>query len=493
MKKVLRVFFTVLVCFNTAYSQKIKGKIIDATTLSPISNVAIQSTKKSGTFSDVEGLFSIRIGSKKQLKFSCLGYTSRVLSLDSLKVMKFTVKLKTTNQNLEEVVLNFKELSLEKILQQTQSNLFINYKNTPLKQAIHYRKSHKATFKKVDFNLDKNSLLTRKKRKLANKSFDEFSKQLISSNTTSYTDYYTNFYSNNIFIPKLKTHYLTSKVDSCKGYRSTKSTENFTIETVQNNAIKLILKHLNTNLTYKVKTGLFKIEDSLSIKKITKEIDLAKNTFNNFHLKNDIKTSIGRFDILDIKSSSHFLNSKLYTHKLLEITHLKDVKTYVVSFIPRKSKAKFSGKLHINATDFAIHKLSYAYAKGKRGSHLNLKLVLGVKFSEDIKKGVILYKKNALSKYIIEYAKEETGISFYVNRSFKFIGNSSKRNKVKFSAKLVGTFLTTTEMVITKTEGVDKTIFKTKQKAKKIQYLTLKEYNSSLLKSATVFEKFKKI
>ena len=48
-------------------------------------------------------------------------------------------------------------------------------------------------------------------------------------------------------------------------------------------------------------------------------------------------------------------------------------------------------------------------------------------------------------------------------------------------------------MLITKTETVDKSIFKTKQEAKKNRYLTLKEYNSSLLKNLTVFEKFKKI
>jgi len=492
MKKLLLTFFTALVCMTTICSQKIKGKIIDATTLSPVSNVAIQLTKNSGAFSDINGLFSLNTGSSKRLKFSCLGYTSRVLSLDSLKMMKYTVKLTMKNQNLEEVVLNFKELSLEKILQQTQLNLSMNYKTLPLKQAVYYRKSHKASFKKANFNLEKNSLLTRKKRKLANNNFNEFSKQLTSLNATSYSDYFTNFYSNNISIPKLKKHFLNSQVDSCIGYRSAKSRKNFTIETVQNNAVKLILKQLDPKITYKVKTGLFKIEDSLSIKKITEEIALSENTFNDIDINNDINRSMGRFDILDTKSTSSFLNSKLYNHQLLGINYLNNVKTYVISFTPRKSKAKLSGKLHINATDFAVYKLSYGYAKGKRGQHLNLKLLLGIKFSEDLKKGVILYKKNALGKYIIQYKKEETGISFYINRSFKFTGNASKRNKVKFSAKLKGTFLTTNEIVFTKTRTVDKAIFKAKQKAKEIRYLTLKEYNSSLLKGVTVFEKFKK-
>jgi len=490
---VLLHFFTVLLSINSAYTQEIKGKIIDATSFNPISNVAIQVSKNSGVFSDVNGLFYIKEAGTKHVRFSCLGYTSRMLSLDSLKLLNYIVKLRITNQNLEEVVLNLKELPIEKILKKTKLNLATNYKTLPLKQAIHYKKSHSATFRKVNFNLDKNSSISRKKRKLANKSFIQFSKKLRSLNSISYTNYFANFYSTNTFFPKHETHYLISKVDSCKGFRSTVNSENLTLEIVQNNAIKLVLKHLNSNLTYKVKTGFFKIEDSLSIKKITKEMDLSENSFSNLQIKNDINTSFSRFDVLDIKSSTNFLNPKLYTHHLVEIAYFNGIKTYVISFTPRKSSAKFSGHLYINATDFAIHKLSYAYAKGKRGQHLNLKLLFGVKFSEDVKKGVILYKKNVFGKYIIQYAKEETGTSFYVNRSFKFIGNSSERTKIKFSAKLEGSFLTTNEMLISKTEIVDKTIFRSKQKATQIKYLTPKEYYSSLPKEIPVFEGFKKI
>ncbi len=493
MKKGPFLFFTAIICINTVYTQKIKGKTIDATTLNPISNVAIQVSKNSGVFSDANGHFSIKNRKTKLVKFSRLGYTSRMLSLDSLKLLNYIVKLRMINQNLEEVVLNFKELPLEKILKQTKLNLATNYKTLPLKQAIHYKKSHRATFRKVNFNLDKNSSITPKKRKLANKNFTQFSKELRSLNSTSYTNYFANFYSTNTFFPKHETHYLISKVDSCKGYRSTIKSENFTIETVQNNAIKLVLKHLNSNLTYKVKTGFFKIEDSLSIKKITKEMDLSEKTFSNLQVNNDMNTSISQFDVLDINSTTNFLNPQLYTHQLVEIAYFNGIKTFVISFSPRKSKAKFSGNLYINATDFAIQKLSYAYAKGKRGQHLNLKLLFGVKFSEDVKKGMILYKKNVFGKYIIQYAKEETGTSFYVNRSFKFIGNSSERTKIKFSAKLEGSFLTTNEMLISKTEIIDKTIFRSKQKATQIKYLTPKEYHSSLPKEILVFEEFNKI
>ena len=93
-------------------------------------------------------------------------------------------------------------------------------------------------------------------------------------------------------------------------------------------------------------------------------------------------------------NETNFLNTKYYKHQLLDNEFLKDGNQYVIYFKPRKSKAKYEGKIYINPEDFTISKVNYQFAKGKKGESLNLKLLLGVKYSENKQTGTLLYQKN---------------------------------------------------------------------------------------------------
>ena len=73
---------------------------------------------------------------------------------------------------------------------------------------------------------------------------------------------------------------------------------------------------------------------------------------------------------------NNILNTDLYSYQFENTTVFNDDLVYIISYSPRKGKAKYTGKLYITDEDFAVIKLDFKYAKGKRGQKFNLKLLL---------------------------------------------------------------------------------------------------------------------
>ena len=134
MYKNLIICCAITLCvFQTVFSQKINGKVIDSISLLPIPNVAIQINKDVGDFSDEGGLFSLELSENAQITFSCLGYRTKILSLETLKIDNYIVKLNNKLLNLPHLkdlyfieVFNFmfKFILLIKKYNKVQSNLY---------------------------------------------------------------------------------------------------------------------------------------------------------------------------------------------------------------------------------------------------------------------------------------------------------------------------------------------------------------------------------
>ncbi|GGG99191.1 hypothetical protein GCM10011416_16870 [Polaribacter pacificus] len=490
MKNLILGCFVFFLSSQALFSQKINGKIIDARTLEPMSNVAVQLDKKTGTYSDNLGLYEIDMLGKNQLIFSCLGYTTRTLSLDSLKILNFIVALSERENNLKEVELNSKTYSLDSLLFYIEKNKHKNYDTKAQKQDVFLRKSNRAAFDKVDFDLDRSTLLNRANEKLANKELNIFSNNIKNSKSTFYTDYYATHSFKNVYVDQLKKTYIISNIDSAKAYRISTNQEDFTLEKIQEKGQQLVLNYLDKTKSYKVKTGFFKVDDTISIQKINRQVDSRKNTFDTSTLKSDFLETQRTFSFLNPDSPNNFLDTNYYKYQLKSVRIIDDELTYELLFYPRKSKAKFSGTLYVNAFDFAVRKVTYSYAKGKRGEHMNLKLVLGVKYSENTRNGTIRYQRDNNDVYRIHYAKEEQGRYFYVNRSFKFIEYSSDKNKIKFGVKLEGNIYSTTEMVVTKTAATNPDAIKMVQKRKLLPFLSIIDYHMSSWKNGVLLKPF---
>ena len=476
-------------CLSNLTAQTTKGKVVDKKTLQPIPNVAIQASKKIGGFSDENGVFSFEVKNIKQLTFSCLGYETRTISIDSLKLINFIVKLVESENNLDEVVLSNQKISFDSIMQSVRYHLKDNYSDAPKKRTVFLRFKNQPDFKKVDFELDRSTLLSRKKRKLANKDFEAFSNKLKNAKSSFYTDYYGNYYSS--FLTSRKNRkYIISKSDSIQGYRALNNNEDFTLDAVQNKAQVLFLSQLNKQQTYKLKSGLFKLEDSVSIGKLSEELNASKDSLDVSNFRRNISDLIQGVQFSNKKNPTNFLDSYYYKHKIIDTLNTNNSTLYVVSFSPKKSKSKFTGRLFIDSDDFAITKVHYQFAKGKRGEHLNLRLLMGVKFSENYKKGTIIYQKDNTGFYQLKYAKETEGRYFYINRSLKFIENSRAKEKIKFGLKIEGNFYTTKEIVVAKTSLIDKETFKKVPKIKGKLVMSKEVYNTTSWKNGKLLQQF---
>ena len=491
MRNLILGCFVFFLSSQALYSQKINGKIIDVVSSEPLYNVAIQIDEKTGTYSDDHGLFEIELQGAKRLIFSCLGYDTRILSIDSLKYYNYIVKLTETENNLKEVVLNLKPLSLDSVLFYIEKHKTKNYSNSLIKQQVFFRKSNRAAFEKVDFDLDRSTVLSRSNRKLANQSLDQFSKDIKSSKSTFYTDYFANYYSK--AASNKGSYFIRTQIDSVSGYRISTSTEDFTIDKIQQKAQELVLTYLDPKQSYKVKSGLFKVEDSISIKNVNADLEGSKNAFFTSMVRNDISKTQREFDFLNANSASNFLNQDNYKYELKGTTLIEDDLTYVLAFAPRRSKAKFSGTLYVNVSDFAVRKLSYSYAKGKRGASFNMKFLLGIKFSEDDKEGIVMYKKDAKNIYRIQYASETEGRYFYVNRSFKFIENSRDKNKIKFGVKLEGNFYSTTELLVVHTQTANDSEMTRIKNSKLTPFISKETYELTNWSHGKLLDPFKNI
>src|SRR5690606_16531798 len=112
---------------------------------------------------------------------------------------------------------------------------------------------------------------------------------------------------------------------------------------------------------------------------------------------------------------------------------------YIINFKPKKSRAKYTGKIYVSEADYGILKIDYAFAEGKTGEKLNLKLLLGVKYIENINKGSVIFRKNdEINTYYPYYINKEISRYVYAHRPFKFIENGGDKDKVKFDFMLEG-------------------------------------------------------
>jgi hypothetical protein len=134
----------------------------------------------------------------------------------------------------------------------------------------------------------------------------------------------------------------------------------------------------------------------------------------------------------------------------------------------------------VNGNDFAILKINYSFAEGKRGKKLNLKLLLGIKYVEDTENGTVLFKKGRDGTYEASFIQRTSGSYFYVNRPVKFIENSSERDKVNFNFIIAGNNRNRTELLVTSTSALAESEFQALKEKEKVPVIQLNRYEESI-------------
>lgn len=484
--KLILFTFSFLASTYLITAQSLTAKVVDKSN-KPIAFASISTENQNGVVTNEEGQFTIDIEGIKTLTISCLGYETITPLIDDINANDNIIVLDAAINVLDQVYISNKKIDADTLIARVKANIRSNYAQNLVMHNFFIRHSNKFRFTNVDFNLSKASGFRKKQLRPINKSLDSLSESITTNNSNFYSDFKGNLYVNTLFSdtkPK-DTLQLLPKLTNIKVVNIFDSKNDFSIEKIQDKAKNIVLSYLNRNNTYKVKSGLFKVTDSLSFKDIEETLKDSIKTKKVKTLKANV---IGSLIMTNLEYGFYFtevFNSKLYAYKLEISNYVDDKLIHVVGFSPKRAKAKYSGKIYISDEDYGVLKINYAFAEGKRGQHLNLRLVLGVKFSQSTHSVSVLYKKID-GFYYPHYFKSEEISSFYINRPFKFIENSKEKNKVTFNVKLEGTHYEKEEFLISRTSKIDLNTLTTVKEKEQVPVIKLDQYNANEWKNQNI-------
>jgi hypothetical protein len=472
--------FIAFLTVNLIIGQSLTAKVIDANN-NPIPFATVQTDENSGVITNEEGYFTINLEdvATKEIIFSCMGFESRTISIDEIKNNNNLIVLEEFIDELNKVFLSTTIPDADEIIQKVNNNLSKNYSNENITYNFFHRNTAYADFDRFEAKITKASGMRKRQHKGVNKSLDSLTSAIVNNNTVYFQDYLGDLMVKNKKEAKLNIHKATSLIDNSK---------NFSLDNVQTKAQDIILKYLDTTLTYKLKTGIIKIEDSMSLKSNNEKEKKSEDLYDVKNLKSQTHGLLNVAQTYDNSFLKKIINPDLYKYEFVNVTSFNGELVYIIDFKPRRSKSKYAGKLYIADETFAVMKLDYDFGKGKRGEKFNLKLLLGIKYIENINNGTIIFQRNADSIYVPKYINQEEGRYFYVNRPIKFIENSRERNKVGFNFLIEGSARNKQELFIISKSNLNDNEFTTYKEPKDVPYQKLKEYDPSIWEAYNAIE-----
>lgn len=429
MKNIFIVVLLWSTYFNS-HSQSITAQLIDNENKNPIQYATIKTGEYSGVISNEEGYFTINTkeNDTNSVTISCLGYENKTITIKNIKSLNYIITLPEAINELREVYISNKTPNADSIIARVKAKLSSNYDSNLNKYNVFRRTTDYVDFKNLVFEVEKASHIKKKNLEAANASLKALSKKIKESDIKEFDDFSGALYCFNKDSSKIVVDKATKLLD----YKN-----DFSMDEIQEKAQSLVLKYLDTTKTYKLKSGLFKIEDSLSL---TDE-DFKDDENTEYHvssLNKQTRSFLKRSQFYDNSFLNKILNDDLYGYQYESMTYNNEKLTYIISFTPRKGKSKYAGKIFVDDDSYAISRLDYNYYKARHGSKVNLRLLLGVKYIENLNEGTLLFEKDSNHIYHPKYLKRTSGSYFYVDRDVKFIENTRDRKKVNFSFKLEG-------------------------------------------------------
>ncbi|WP_100615639.1 carboxypeptidase-like regulatory domain-containing protein [Confluentibacter citreus] len=476
------LFICIIIGFQSLLAQNITAKLIDKTTKVPIPFATIKTGEYSGVVSNEEGYFTINPKSLENtnILISFMGYGSKTLTIADIKNLNYIIELEPAINQLDEVYLSNKKPNIDSIIARVKRHAPKNY-NTDLRQYDIFRRvANYMDFENLNFEIDKASQVKKQQLDKVNTDLRALTNAIMTSNTVQFVDFKGTLYTQAKDSTKLIVSKATQLLDHSK---------DFSIDNVQERAKNIMLRYLDTTKTYKVKTGLFKIEDSLSFEEMNKEQKKPKkDEFETNQLKGATKGLLRFTKFYDNSFLMNVLNPRLYEYTIDDITIYNQQLTYVISYQPRKGKAKYSGKLYVTDGDYAITKVTYSYFENRHGSKVNLKFLLGVKYEENLSSGLVLFQKQSDSTYQPKYINHESGSYFYVSRDLTLIQNSKDRFKLSTDFTIEGSNRTKEELLITATKATTLNDYNNIKQQKKTPYQTLTKFDNTIWGSDETLE-----
>lgn len=490
MTRTLFCLFFVLLGIQAAIAQNTSVKVVDSKSGESIPYANIKINESENLVSNSEGYFNVSGNNTDAaiLAVSCMGYVNRQLTLGELKNLAYTIRLEPGAFALETVNVSNVKPDPDQIMAKVKENLARHYKNNgqPSKDMLFTREVHSLKPSKLDVEITKSTGFTKKGLKLVNADLKTFTAELISHPPQEFTDMLGNYYK----AAKYDTPAHAPKLEVIKAIKLKDENRSTSIDDLEKTAGKLLFKHMDSTKYYRVKSGFFGSRDTISLRK---DFDKKRNHINTSLIANT-KSTLMSFIAKNTPLQSSKLNF-INQPELYEYTYEGAIYSnenefiYVLNFKPRKSKAKYTGKLYVTEADYAVVRADYTLEEGKTLSGFNLKFLLGVKTSENVSKGTLIYKPNPNGiGYHLHYASVEDGEYFYINRPLKFIELTDEdKDVLALDLKIETTMSDKTEFLNMSRSEITEAAF---EKVKEIdfKYVLLKGYDPKIWKDYSAIE-----
>src|SRR5699024_3023453 len=291
------------------------------------------------------------------------------------------------------------------------------------------------------------NMVDEKTREKINRTFERMTKNSIENPATTYTSF------------------LGEKVtgDSTK-LRLKKSTmlvnrkKNCDINEIVQEMLNKMRASLDSEHRFTIKSGFFTVDRNFDAGKefgsgqdaipIDSLHTLAvKKTMNNIARQALFKDAEGNLNIsfngtIDTNIPTEFItNTADYTYDIIDFTSLDDEFVYVISFAPNKglfggNKGKYKGTLYVSADTYAVIREEFAMLEDEHGKKMNMKWLLGIKYVQKDKSGVIIFQKYEDAVYRPKYIQLNGEQYGYFNRDFVFKENDvPRRERIKMKMK----------------------------------------------------------
>ena len=483
-KKYILSFFSLLCLTGFSLSaQQLSGKLLSKETNESIPYAAVQIGENYGVITNKEGEFQInidRFSANDSLHFSSMGYLEKKIALKDYQPNS-TIYLKEDIGQLEDVFLVNKNLSIEEIMTKVSENLESNYQYSLKKFDIFTRTQSTTKVLDIEFEIDKATFLDKSVRKNFNKSLDSLLQKNKNSSNTSYSENYTQVFIGST-LDSLKIN--LQKATELKDETKAEDAEGFSAQ-----VFRKIAENLNSKNTFKVKSGLLPIDDSLEVGKSFKVKDHKNDSLITKDIKENYLRTIKHNANLHPGKLEFVEDFKAYDFTQEKITGYQGEMVYVLNFVPRRGRAKYHGRLYISSETFAVIKAEYELEDGEKASGLNLKFLLGIKYRRDKNTGIVIFKKNAQNTYDPIYLKSSTQDYVYLNRKFKFKENTDDRsNRIKFKFDLLveNDSHSSEELLFVKTEPITEETYKSIKEKQGVAIEKIKKYNASIWKDYNI-------
>lgn len=495
------LFLAVTVLFSLhSFSQKIEGKVLSKKKDTPIFNVAIKTDANVGSTSNENGIFKVDLLNATTITFSCLGYQTKIVKINTLQKNNYTVYLLENVNILDEIEITASSINIDSLLLKTKKNMRLNFiREDSIKQTFYsYSQQIVRPTEKSDVDLKRTNLLDRKQTKLARAELDSLANKYAKKPGIITEEFYLDKEPAFLKENKSTEKKITTKINKIAGYKNNYIDETISVDEMDKIFKNTLLKYLDTTKSYKIKTGLFTIDKDISFQKISKMKDSVEND-NNFKssyglLRHKEANKDKLFFLKD--DETNFLSRKYYDHVINNPVYLNNKKFYSVSFSPKKSKSKFFGRMLIDAEKLIVNKIDYKYAEDKKGQHINLKFLLGVKFSEDNKNVSIHYKTTETNKLFVKYFKETKQSYAYISRPLKFTENKGwfeRKDKVKIDFTFEVNFTESKELLYEPPTILEKKEFTTVTKERnkqKTPFLNKEAYENTKWKNKQLIKNY---